>query len=304
MGGSDGSQDFSARRALDCLQHAVLVTDADCRIRYANPAAEHLFGEHASTLVGRVAGDLLALVDERTGEPMPDPVTAALAGPPWVFRSAPETDPLLTVPATGERLPVRVSVGVMVDDGTAATGAAVAIEDDAEDRMLRRALSDSSVHDPLTRLVNRAEFEQRLQRLLDGGNGPHALLYVDLDRFREISERQGHATGDHALREITRTFSEMIRSRDTFGRLDGDAFGLLIEHCGGQIAEQIANSLRATLSQRPLNWRDESFPLTVSIGGVLIQPGEIRDVAALLAAAQSACSRAKGDPDRPVRLED
>jgi len=304
MGGSDGSPDFSARHALDCLQHAVLVTDAGSRICYANPAAEHLFAEHSSALVGRLAGDLLALVDERTGEPMPDPVAAALAGPPWVSRSAPETDPMLTVPATGERLPVRVSVGAMVEDGTAATGTAVAIHDDAEDRMLRRALSDSSVHDPLTRLVNRAEFEQRLQRLLDGGDGPHALLYVDVDRFREIAERQGHASGDHALREITRTFSEMIRSRDTFGRLDGDAFGLLIEHCGGEIAEQIANSLRATLLQRPLNWREESFPLTVSIGGVRIESGEVRDVAALFAAAQAACDRAKADPDRPVRLED
>ncbi|NIR60886.1 MAG: diguanylate cyclase, partial [Gammaproteobacteria bacterium] len=73
------------------------------------------------------------------------------------------------------------------------------------------------------------------------------------------------------LREITRMFSEMIRSRDTFARLGGDEFGLLLEHCGPGVAEQIASSLHAILVQRPLRWRDDSFSLTVSIGGVLIR---------------------------------
>lgn len=285
------------------MQHAVLVTDAEGCVCYANAAAERLLGERAAALHGRSADDLLQLTDEHNGQPLPSPVAEALAGPPWTWSTAPETDPLLKIPAREERLPVRLSVGSMVDDETTAAGAVVMIQDDSGDRVLRRALTDAAAQDPLTRLVNRAEFTQRLQRLLEGGDGPHALLYLDLDRFRDINDRWGHAAGDHALREVTRMFSEMIRARDTFARLGGDEFGLLMEHCGPGVTEQIASSLHATLVRRPLNWREEPFPLAVSIGGVLVRRDEKRDAEALLEAARKACERAKADDSRPVRID-
>lgn len=304
MDDSDPAADLPAQRALDCMQHAVLVTDAQGCIRYANAAAERLLGERATVLQGQQAGDLLRLVDEHTGQSIPDPVALVLDGPPWTCSTPPETDPLLTIPAREERLAVRLSVGAMVDNGDSPpAGTVVTIQDDSGDRMLRRALVDAASQDPLTRLVDRAEFTQRLQRLLEGGGGPHALLYLDLDRFRDFNEHWGHAAGDHALREITRMFSEMIRARDTFARLGGDEFGLLMEHCGPGITEQIASSLHATLVRRPLNWREEPFSLTVSIGGIIVHKDEKRDVETLLEAARSACERAKADDSRPVQID-
>ncbi len=303
MSDSDTAADFPARRALDCMRHAVLVTDERGRVRYANPAAERLLGERAAELCGREMGELLQLVDEYSGQPIPNPVAEVLAGPPWSFTTPPETDPLLEIPARNERLSVRLSVGAMIDDGTTPTGVVLTIQDDSSDRVLRRALADAAAQDPLTRLVNRAEFTQRLQRLLEGGDGPHALLYLDLDHFRAINDQWGHAAGDHALREVTRMFSEMIRARDTFARLGGDEFGLLMEHCGPGITEQIASSLHATLVRRPLNWRDEPVSLAVSIGGVLVHKDESRDAETLLEAARSACERAKTDDSRPVQID-
>lgn len=303
MSTSDESPDFPARRALDCMQHAVLVTDSDGHIHYANAAAERLLGERVTALCGQRTGELLQLVDEYSGQPLPDPVAEALSGPPWTWSTAPETDPLLSIPAREERLPVRLFAGAMVDDGSAPAGTVVTIHDDSGDRVLRRTLMDAASQDPLTRLVNRAEFSQRLQRLIEGGDGPHALLYLDLDRFRDFNEHWGHAAGDHALREVTRMFSEMIRARDTFARLGGDEFGLLMEHCGPGVTEQIASSLHATLVRRPLSWREEPISLTVSIGGILVHKDERRDVETLLEAARSACERAKADDSRPVQID-
>lgn len=304
MDDNDSEVEFPARRALDSMQLAVLVTDAQGCVRYANAAAERLLGERASVLQGRRAGELLQLVEAQTGQPIPDPVARALEAPPWICNTPPEADPLLIIPSHEERLAVRLSVGAMVDDdGATATGAVVTIQDDSGDRVLRRSSADAASQDPLTRLVNRAEFAQRLQRLIDGGDGPHGLLYVDLDQFRDFNERWGHAAGDHALREVTRMFSDMIRARDTFARLGGDEFGLLMEHCGPGIAEQIASSLHATLVRRPLNWREEPFSLAVSIGGVLVHKDESRDTETLIEAARNACERAKADDSRPVQID-
>lgn len=303
MSDNETAADFPARQALDCMQHAVLVTDPGGRICYANPAAERLLGERAAVLCGQETDQVLRLVDEYSSQPIPNPVGTVLEGPPWSFVTSPETDPLLEIPARNERLAVRLSVGAMVGEDAIPAGAVVTIQDDGSDRAQRRALVEAAAQDPLTRLVNRAEFTQRLQRLLDGKDGPHALLYLDLDQFRNINDRWGHAAGDHALREVTRMFSEMIRARDTFARLGGDEFGLLMEHCSPGITEQIASSLHATLVRRPLNWREEPISLTVSIGGILIHKGEDRDAETLLEAARSACGRAKSDDSRPVRID-
>lgn len=303
MDDSDAAADFPARRALECMQHAVLVTDADGCVCYVNAAAERLLGERAVMLLGQPAAELLRLTDEHNGQPLPNPVTKVLEGPPWTWSTPPETDPLLSIPSHEERLPVRLFAGAMVDDESAPAGAVVTIHDDSGDRVLRRTLMDAASQDPLTRLVNRAEFMQRLQRLLEGGSGPHALLYIDLDRFRDFNDHWGHAAGDHALREVTRMFSEMIRTRDTLARLGGDEFGLLMEHCGPGITEQIASSLHATLVRRPLSWREEPLSLTISIGGIVVHKDDSRDVEALLEAARRACERAKADDSRPVQID-
>ncbi|MDX1608893.1 MAG: diguanylate cyclase [Halofilum sp. (in: g-proteobacteria)] len=303
MSDNDDAPALTAGRVLDCMQQAVLVTDAHGRVRYANPAAERLLGERADALAGRASHELLQLTDERSGQALPDPVGEVLAGPPWTTVTAPAAAPVLAVPARGAPVPVRVSAGAMHDDGDTAAGAVVTVHDDSEERALRRVVEESGTQDPLTRLVNRAEFAQRVQRLVEGADGPHALLYLDVDRFGAINDQWGHAAGDFALREITRMFSEMIRARDTFARLGGDEFGLLLEHCGPGVAEQIAGSLHATLVQRPLTWQQAEFAPTVSIGGIVVHAGETREVETLIGAAEAACERAKQDDSRPVRFE-
>lgn len=299
----DPANEIDTRRALDCLSEAVLVTDANGRLRYANPAAERLLGEHVSKLLDRPADELLCVRDARSGETLPNPVTTALDGPPWLFASAAEHDPVLLLGDGEESIPVRLSAHAMLADDSTPTGVVISLQDDTDARTLRQALVDHAAQDPLTRLVNRAEFAQRVDRLLGARDGPHALLFLDLDRFKDINERWGHAAGDYALREITRLFAEMIRTRDTFARLGGDEFGLLLEHCGPSVAEQIASSFHATLVSRPLIWQEKPFPLSISVGGTLIRSDEHRDVETLMEVARAACDTAKDDDARPVKIE-
>jgi len=299
----DPASEIDAQRALDCLPDAVLVTDANGRVRYANPPAERLLGIHVSSLIDRPCGELLRLRDAHSGEALPDPVAASLEGPPWSWTAAAEHEPVLTIEDGESSVPVRLAANAMVSDNSTPAGAVVTLQDDTDARSLRQAFIDHTSQDPLTRLVNGAEFAQRIERLLGAGDGPHAILCLDLDRFKEINEHWGHAAGDYALREVTRLFAEMIRARDTFARLGGDEFGLLLEHCGPSVAEQIASSFHATLISRPLSWREQPFPLSISIGGTLIRTDEQRDVEALLEVARTACEQAKNDDTRPVRIE-
>ena len=95
-------------------------------------------------------------------------------------------------------------------------------------------LSYRASYDALTGLVNRREFEQRLERVLDTAgleNTENALCYLDLDQFKVINDTCGHIAGDELLRQITAVLQSNVRQRDTLARLGGDEFGVLMERC-------------------------------------------------------------------------
>jgi diguanylate cyclase (GGDEF)-like protein len=99
--------------------------------------------------------------------------------------------------------------------------------DVTEAQALRHLLSYQATHDALTGLVNRQEFERRLERMLietRGDGEAYALLYLDLDRFKVVNDTCGHTAGDQLLRQITARLQEHLRSRDTLARLGGDEF--------------------------------------------------------------------------------
>ena len=85
-------------------------------------------------------------------------------------------------------------------------------------------LSYEASHDPLTGVFNRREFERRLQSLLDNIHvqpGPHAICYMDLDRFKAINDNCGHVAGDELLRQVAEQLQSRVRHGDTLSRLGG-----------------------------------------------------------------------------------
>ena len=122
-----------------------------------------------------------------------------------------------------------------------------AISNITERKWATEALSFQATHDALTGLINRGEFERRLRRVLDTvrkGHDEHALCYLDLDQFKVINDTCGHIAGDELLRQLGHFLPASVRKRDTLGRLGGDDFGLLMEHCTVAQALRVANEVR------------------------------------------------------------
>ncbi|MEL7070161.1 MAG: EAL domain-containing protein [Cyanobacteria bacterium J06581_3] len=156
-------------------------------------------------------------------------------------------------------------------------------------------LTWKAAHDPLTRLHNRANFEQALERLLADGRSPitnHVLCYLDLDRFKVINDTCGHAAGDQLLKQVAALWRSRIRPTDMLARLGGDEFGLLLHGCDIEGARQIAEALCKSLQDFLFSYNGKFFTIGVSIGIVAIAP-DIGGSEELLKLADFACYQAK-----------
>jgi len=153
----------------------------------------------------------------------------------------------------------------------------VVCRDVTDKRNLEAQLAYQASHDALTNLINRREFERRLQRVLSGDTDStdrHALCFLDLDQFKIINDTCGHVAGDELLRQIAALLEGQIRARDTLARLGGDEFAILMEHASLDKAALLAEKIRATVAGFQFHWRSQRFSLGVSIGVVSIQPGQ------------------------------
>jgi diguanylate cyclase (GGDEF)-like protein/PAS domain S-box-containing protein len=160
---------------------------------------------------------------------------------------------------------------------------------------LSQQLSYDASHDPLTGLVNRREFELKLQHALEMtqvSGAEHAVLYLDLDRFKTVNDTCGHVAGDELLRQLGEVLQQKVRSADIVARLGGDEFAVLLHNCGSENALQVANNLRQAVDQFEFVWGTNRFTLGVSIGLVSVD-SHFRRIAQVLNAADSACYAAK-----------
>ena len=167
-----------------------------------------------------------------------------------------------------------------------------------------RQLAYQASHDALTGLINRREFECRVERAIKNANAQaatHALLYLDLDQFKIINDTCGHATGDELLQQLAQLLLGSVRHRDTLSRLGGDEFGMLFENCPLDKAVEIANNLLKAIEDFNFTWGDTTFTLGLSIGVVPIDRSTT-DIASTMNAADSACYIAKKSGRNQVQI--
>lgn len=129
---------------------------------------------------------------------------------------------------------------------------------------LSERLSYQEIYDQLTNLINRQEFEKRIQKELErltADHQEHTLLYLDLDQFKVVNDGCGHIGGNELLRQITRLLKKRVRKHDALARIGGDEFGILMEHCPIDQAVQIAERIRTDINQHWFKWdQKKAFP--------------------------------------------
>ncbi|MDH5539690.1 MAG: diguanylate cyclase, partial [Rhizobacter sp.] len=169
-------------------------------------------------------------------------------------------------------------------------------------RKLTEQLAWQAGHDNLTGLMNRRQFEQRLQALLDTpGNGGHALMFMDLDQFKVVNDSCGHQAGDELLRQLSEHLKSVLRSTDLLARLGGDEFGVLLADCPLERSEAIADKLLQATGDFRFAWTNRVFEVGISIGLVAVK-GRTHSVAELMSAADMACYAAKEAGRHRVRI--
>lgn len=275
-----------AQVTLKSIGDAVITTTADGNIDYLNPMAERLTGWLLAEAHGHSIAEIFTLVAEKQKETLADP---ALDHP------ATKSQTQVLVNRHGKSQIIEASYSAISDKAGELLGQVVVFRDVTEARQLAQQMVHQATHDALTGLVNRREFERRLERVLETAQTDgmeHALCYVDLDQFKVINDTCGHIAGDALLRQLGTLLPTKIRKRDTLARLGGDEFGVLMEHCSLNQARRVANAILRTLEDYRFIWDGNSFSIGASIGLVPITVNST-SITSLLSAADRACYAAK-----------
>ena len=280
-----------AQVTLHSIGDGVITLDAAGRVEYLNPVAERYTGWSTAEARGRPLAEVYRVTDERTGRSI-DPLASTDEPTPG---GDGEAASMRLVSRSGGECPVRYSSAPIQAPGGQRVGTIVVFHDISQIRAMAQQLIWQASHDALTGLVNRREFERRLEALLETARSKgreHALMFMDLDNFKAVNDTCGHTAGDELLRQLTAVMLSRMRATDTLARLGGDEFGALLESCPPDQALRIAHAVRETVREFRFVWENKTFSVGVSIGLVPVHAGSV-DIDRLLALADACCYEAK-----------
>jgi diguanylate cyclase (GGDEF)-like protein/PAS domain S-box-containing protein len=241
------------RVAFDQASNGLALVDEDGLIVEANVAASNLLGFSADGLVGRSVSDLtdglgdLHAEVHAIGHGISPGLRREIAVPGLGGRDRQLVLALAAVPSQGKR-PVLL---LQVDDVT-------------ERRQVEADLAHRATHDQLTRLPNRALLLEHLTTTLDAGI-PVALAFLDLDGFKEVNDRFGHAAGDEVLRVVADRLRQLVRPTDLVARLSGDEFVVLCPATDADAASEVAARIASAIAA-PMTIGDAVLEIQVSVG--------------------------------------
>lgn len=273
------------RTIADNLPALVAYVGADEIYQFANRTYEDWFGLRPDQVVGRSVREVLG-DDYEKAKPYID---EALAG----RRTEYERDLFLN---SRHRHLHNVYVPSLDADGRA-VGFSVLATDVSERKALENDLAHRASHDPLTGLPNRALFEDRLEQALERSKRHQtvlAVMYLDIDRFKNINDKLGHQMGDEVLKAFAGRLVECVRTTDTVARLGGDEFVIILDELdAANDAERVAHKVLTAL-QPAFRPDGATVSATASIGLAICEPGQY-EAGALLARADAALYRAKAE---------
>jgi len=269
---------------LDSMGDAVFVTTADGRILRANAAAARLTGFEAEELTGRALASLVAEQDRAGFD---------------IERASAEVRELTVGTRSGQIIPVSLGGSCMeAGQGDSATRIFVA-HDITNRKRAERRIRYLARYDALTKVPNRLQFQHSLQQAIARArrNGRSlALLYLDLDQFKEINDTFGHAAGDRALEILSERLIAQLPKETMLGRLAGDEFGLFVENLSRDedarpLVAAMARELLERLA-RPFHVGNQEVFITASLG-IALCPRDADNVVDLIRDADAAMYHSK-----------
>lgn len=276
---------------LQSIGDAVITTDAHGRITWMNPVAERISGWDSACAIARDSGDILQIFHQDSFEKLENPIAVCLATGKVTGLA---TQTVLRA-RDGQSYSIEDTVAVIRNEHGVVLGAVMVFRDVTEQRRYANEMSYRATHDALTGLINRAEFEVRLKRVLttareDGSQ--HSLMYIDLDQFKPVNDTCGHAVGDQLLCQVAHILKSNVRARDTVARLGGDEFALLLERCPQEQALRIGEKICGRMEEFRFCHDGRRFRIGTSIGLVTMD-GSWKSTAQVMQAADTSCYLAK-----------
>jgi diguanylate cyclase (GGDEF)-like protein/PAS domain S-box-containing protein len=296
-----------AQVTLQCINDAVIITDAKGMIDYMNAIAERFTGWSNAEAHGLPLAKVFPVIDELARQPLLEPLEHCLREGHIITYA----NRSLLIQRDGQEraieytaAPVRNQDGWTVHTPEEIVGAVLVFRDVTEIVGMARQMAYQASHDSLTGLINRRTFEAYLARILSSAkmeNTHHVLCYLDLDQFKIVNDTCGYIAGDHLLRQLTVPLNTRVRTADILGRLGGDEFGVILQNCSIDKARQVAEDLRRAIKNFRFTWEEKTFELGVSIGLVPLTADSGRPDE-MLSAADAACYVAKAQGRNRIQV--
>jgi diguanylate cyclase (GGDEF)-like protein/PAS domain S-box-containing protein len=274
------------RSLVETSADGILFVDLEGKIVMANRQTAKLHGyDEASELVGLDAYHLVTAAHYEQAQLHNDLVMQG-----GVLRAV--EYPARRKDGTG--FPAEMSAARILDEFDQPSGYVASVRDVTDRKRAQETLAHQARHDALTGLPNRTLLREHLDEAMSkhaSSGTPVALLFMDLNRFKEVNDTYGHHYGDALLEELSRRLSYALRSDDTIARLGGDEFAALLPDAGLQEATAVAGKLLSTVDA-PFVIEGQDFYVGISVG-IALCPLHGEDATVLMRRADIAMYAAK-----------
>ena len=281
-----------AQVTLESIGDAVLSTDVAGKVSFLNPVAERLTGWRVGEARGRPIDEVFNILDATTREGVTRSMVSAAKEP---HRPGHLPGCCILIRRDGEEIYIEDSTAPIHGRDGKATGSVIVFRDVSEARRLAEEVMHASQHDFLTGLPNRLLLEDRLGQaiaLAERHSGEVAVLYLDLDEFKQVNDSLGHMVGDKLLQSVAERLQEQVRLPDTVSRQGGDEFVVLLQEVKSKADAEVVTKriLEAIAQVHPIG--EEEVSITASVG-VSRYPEDGVDAETLVKHADTALYQAK-----------
>jgi diguanylate cyclase (GGDEF)-like protein/PAS domain S-box-containing protein len=289
-----------AQVTLESIGEAVISTDGEAKITFLNVVAERLTGWPVAEGRGRSIEEVFKVVDATTRESIPNPMHPSRQN----HRPGHLPGCCILIRRDGVEIYIEDSTAPIHGRGGKVTGSVIVFRDVSEARRVAEEMMHASQHDFLTGLPNRLLLEDRLGQaiaLAERHSGEVAVLYIDLDRFKQVNDSLGHLVGDKLLQSVAERLQEQVRTPDTVSRQGGDEFVVLLQEVKTKADAEVVTKriLEAVSSVHSIG--ENQVYVTASIG-VSRYPEDGVDAETLVKHADTALYQAKASGSGCVRF--